>query len=423
MPACFTSNWVKLGWGADGTFNETADTTGKEIPVKIASSQMGALGRAAGSASVPMVPAHLEYETVAVSQTNQMMGADGKRRRLHRRLDLCCRYGGNIAGADQGRQRHRDHGAASQCRRRCRNVLRPSWSEMRQRHHAGMASFDAGRRDGHRGGGLHLMLRRSVYGAIRPPTVGAAAYNPSADANMVLWLDASDTAEGPRDVGGISVPTNGEDVSTWRDSNNNYDLSTIGGDFFTYNTNSLNGLPGVTFDATLGCVLSTADDVVALNSNTLSIFVLMTNLTGGDSAGRILSIWGSGQSVDSNNTSSVLIAQQGSSTQGFLTFGNNAHIGHNTDSSFAFGTPAVVGNGILNSTHGRRYLSRVEQGTATAWTTNVGGGTAENISIGAQPNAGDNSSCVIYEVIVTTTNLTSQLAGVAAYFTNKWGTY
>ena len=73
--ASFTRK-LKLGWGADGTWNETADTAGKEIPVKIASSQMAALGQSTPAASVPVVPAYLEYETVAVS-TTAMLGATG----------------------------------------------------------------------------------------------------------------------------------------------------------------------------------------------------------------------------------------------------------------------------------------------------------------------------------------------------------
>ena len=68
---------IKLGWGPPDTFNEVADVAGKEVPVKIASSQLGALGQAAPAASVPMVPAYLEYETVAASQTDQMLGATG----------------------------------------------------------------------------------------------------------------------------------------------------------------------------------------------------------------------------------------------------------------------------------------------------------------------------------------------------------
>ena len=67
---------VKLGWGADGTWNETADTAGKEIPVKIASSQMASLGQSTPAASVPVVPAYLEYEQVPVS-TTAMLGASG----------------------------------------------------------------------------------------------------------------------------------------------------------------------------------------------------------------------------------------------------------------------------------------------------------------------------------------------------------
>jgi hypothetical protein len=252
---------------------------------------------------------------------------------------------------------------------------------------------------------------------------GVEEYDPSADAGMVLWLDASDTAEGPRDGAG-NVPDNAEDVAEWRDSNGNaaYDLDPVGGDFFSFVTNSLNGLPGVALDGSLNCALKTPDDVVALNSNVLSIFVLMTNLTGGDAAGRVVSIWGAGQPSDANNTSSVLIAQQGGSTEGFLTYGNNGHIGHTTDSSFAFNSPKVVGL-ILDGSLGHRYLSGVEQGTATAWTTNVGGGTAEGIAIGGQQNANDNSTCRVYEVIITTTDLTSQLAGLETYFTNKWGVY
>jgi hypothetical protein len=251
---------------------------------------------------------------------------------------------------------------------------------------------------------------------------GVEEYDPSADAGMVLWLDASDTANGPRD-GATNVPDNNEDVATWQDSSpNGYDLSAVGGDFFTYVTNSLNGLPGVALDGSLNCVLASGIDAVTLNSNVLSIFVLMTNLTGGDAAGRVLSIWGAGLASDADNNSSVLIAQQGGTTEGFLTYGNNGHIGHNTDSSFAFNSPKVVGM-ILNGTEGRRYLSGVEQGTATAWTTNVGGGTAERIAIGGQPSAADNATCRVYEVIITTTNLTAQLEGVEAYFTNKWGVY
>ena len=97
----FLHQRVKTGWGPDGTFNETDTATGKPLPIQMRSAvgdaasfnagatdagtlrvvlptdQMGTLGRAAGSASVPMVPAHLEYETVAASQTNQMMGATG----------------------------------------------------------------------------------------------------------------------------------------------------------------------------------------------------------------------------------------------------------------------------------------------------------------------------------------------------------
>jgi len=130
---------VKAGWGADGTWKETDITSGNPIPIQLRGSdgtdrsnllpvsistiaagdnnignvdivtmptvnlitgqtavdggagaataktlrvtmdsgQFGTLGRAAGAGSVPMVPAHLEYETVAISQTNQMLGATG----------------------------------------------------------------------------------------------------------------------------------------------------------------------------------------------------------------------------------------------------------------------------------------------------------------------------------------------------------
>ena len=67
---------IKLGWGVDGSFNEVADVTGKEVPVKIAGSQMGQKGQAAPADCVPVVPAYLEYETVPVS-TTAMLGATG----------------------------------------------------------------------------------------------------------------------------------------------------------------------------------------------------------------------------------------------------------------------------------------------------------------------------------------------------------
>ena len=66
---------VKIGWGADNTWNETADVAGKEIPVKISSTQMGVLGQQQPGASVPVVPAFLEYKTVAASAADFLLGA------------------------------------------------------------------------------------------------------------------------------------------------------------------------------------------------------------------------------------------------------------------------------------------------------------------------------------------------------------
>ena len=68
---------VKLGWGPPDTFNEVADVVGKEVPVKISSTQMGVLGQQLPAASVPVVPAYLEYKTIPASAVDSLLGASG----------------------------------------------------------------------------------------------------------------------------------------------------------------------------------------------------------------------------------------------------------------------------------------------------------------------------------------------------------
>ena len=80
---------VKLTWGPDGTASDADVASGKPIPmqirdsggtsltdstgIKISTSQLGSLV----NGSVPVVTGGFEYETVAVSQTDQIMGATG----------------------------------------------------------------------------------------------------------------------------------------------------------------------------------------------------------------------------------------------------------------------------------------------------------------------------------------------------------
>jgi hypothetical protein len=88
---------VKLTWGPDGTANDTDVASGKPVPAQIrtATGTAQTYGSGASDAgtqrvtigtdqlgslvnnSVPVITGGFEYETVAVSQTDQIMGATG----------------------------------------------------------------------------------------------------------------------------------------------------------------------------------------------------------------------------------------------------------------------------------------------------------------------------------------------------------
>ena len=124
--------------------------------------------------------------------TTAMLGATGAVGDYIEGLICVVATAATIASATQGRQRHRIHGAAQQCRRRRRHLLCAARPQVHQRHHAGLASDHGGRRHRHRDGKFHLMLSRRAWGTLRPPTVaaGGGAGPGGVSTGLFMWQRA-----------------------------------------------------------------------------------------------------------------------------------------------------------------------------------------------------------------------------------------
>ncbi len=248
---------------------------------------------------------------------------------------------------------------------------------------------------------------------------GSSAYDPDADAGLVFWFKADDTTDGPRKSGDL-VPGNNEAVATWRDSHtNNVDVTGAA----IYHTNSLNSLPGVGFVPGSSHVLVSAELSVALDSPTVSAFMLYTNRTGGQALGRFTEVIGDGQTAGHTNAKSFTFFQDGSTNETVNVYGNTDYIPvGGAGISSPFGTPKTLGV-IFDGANARNYISGSASGTR-AWTTNIGDNILRYLSLGASHGSGnDKANFILYEFFLTTTDLTSDVTAVMDYFDAKWGTH
>jgi len=258
-------------------------------------------------------------------------------------------------------------------------------------------------------------------GAGKYGSAAVVPYNPAADAGMVVWYKAD---AGPMYLG--SVPANGSPASHWEDSDpgGTGDLVAVSGNAI-YETNSLNGLPGMHFVASGHAAMLSSTDAIALNSAVLSVFMLVKSLTGADGGGVILSVKGAGQPGEFGNSASFVIGQAGGTTQSHYDYRGSTHAGVSPDGDTAlpFGTPKSVGL-IFDGTLGKRYSSGVAVPTAGAsHTALLGAATIQTLTLGSKSDSSQSGEFYLYELFMTVTNLTSQLAGVNAYFNNKWGIF
>jgi hypothetical protein len=261
----------------------------------------------------------------------------------------------------------------------------------------------------------------AIYGNERRRGVqvsGVEAYDPSTDAGIVAWYNMEGQAYANNDpvttIAGSGTPGSG------------YELTVAGAGNLTFNTNVTNGQDAIINDSQKG--LKAADDTVVLNSTTLSVIVMLKLLTGGGTAGRVLSIYGDGQTADDNNTSSCIIyGYPGGSTDDRLAlFSNSAHHGGNVGSGaapidFEFDTLQSFAF-VLDGAEAHVYKGCTEIGAGTAFTASIGGGTLDHLTLMNNADFGTaNSLCQIFEVIITTTDLSGSMAEVSAYLTNKYG--
>jgi hypothetical protein len=247
------------------------------------------------------------------------------------------------------------------------------------------------------------------------------AFDPSGDTNKLFWYKTDDTTDGPRDSGG-NVPSDGENVAVWQDSSGNaFDLDQLPSvTSFVYNTNSLNGMPGVTPTSAAERGLRSGSPISSLNSNIFSLFVLARNITGAEASGCLVALEGSGTSSPFDNAKSFGMGQEGSTTEEFYVFGNGAHIGDSGPTAgFLFSAPKVLGI-VFDGVNATRYLNGAQVGTPTAWASNLGNTGLTFLTLGATSGLSTfNAQVIFYEVYGSVSAINA--SSFQTYITNKWG--
>jgi hypothetical protein len=249
------------------------------------------------------------------------------------------------------------------------------------------------------------------------------SYDPASDAGLVAWYKADDTSEGPRDAGG-NVPSNTEEVTSWRDSGpHGYDLTKSGTQAAQFLTGALNGMP-VVQSVNNSAVLRSVNDAISLTTTTLSVFCLLENQTGGEGAGVFTALYSSGATSNPYTQSGTFgIGQGGGTDQEFFVFGNNAHMGASGDTPLSFNTPTTVGL-VLTGTTAYRYLAGVPVvPEGTAFSATIGNSVLEYLTMFAAYDATFIGVSRMYEMFVTTTDLSNQVDDVMDYFDSRWGTH
>ena len=248
-----------------------------------------------------------------------------------------------------------------------------------------------------------------------PAAGGSTPWAPTDLASLYAWYQAD----------AITGLSNGDPVSTWADSSGNgYDLTASGADRPSYQTNTLNSLAVVDFNATHWLAASTAADWKFLHDSTGSSVFMVLRYTRQD---RMAFLWTSPFNstkvgwtfcADSVNTVYNLIRGSGSWTS--LNKGAN-DVSVNTD--YVMSVVCDPSNG----TAADRSAYRIDGGTAV--TNNVQSGTPST----ADPNSpltlgrvGDSNmdglEGYIAEVVICNAALSDpDRQDVEGYLAHKWG--
>lgn len=219
---------------------------------------------------------------------------------------------------------------------------------------------------------------------------------------------------------GITLATNGQSVEQWNDnspaSNNLLNNLGIGATFPTYVTGALNGLPVISYNASVQSQILLTN-TLNLGGTTASLFAVVKGSTPNANA-RIANFTATGQQNDFDNTGSVVFEFLPSTTT-VESYSNGAlSSGTITDATwFELGS-------IFDGANSTIYINGTAQTPAAD--TNSFAATGR-VNIGGRFNSvgnavADGLTGSIAEVVFTNTVISStDRAKLHTYFSNKWG--
>lgn len=253
--------------------------------------------------------------------------------------------------------------------------------------------------------------------AVKCSSGGGAAWTPATEgANLLAWW---------KSTAGV---TGTSPITAWADqSGNGYTLSPEVSNCTGTGTNVILGAtsfntshPGLTVDASIAGQCLAPAGAITVNSTNFSVFMSVapwTTTHGTINGGRLLSVCGTGQANDYDNTSSFVV--QINTSGSIQSFGNSGALSETA--SIADGSAHTFGL-VFNGTNVSTYLDGTIVGSAQAWTGAIGGASGATIGFlngGCSGVIGFYVGAVVAEL--TLYKSVVSVSNYASYATTTWG--
>jgi len=260
------------------------------------------------------------------------------------------------------------------------------------------------------------MLWQPTRGLLQPnqrwfrPGAVVAAWTPANLPSLIGWWKAD--ANVYNDAGS-TLATNGQTVQQWSDQSGvgNHLVQATSGERPTFNTNQLNGLPGIACGGWLNQL------TLSLGGTTASCYVVAKHTTGGN--GRIVTFAATGGPDYDGDTDAIFFYLPSDTT--VTGFRNGAK----SNGTVATGTPYVLGS-IFDGTNHTMYIN----GTAQSAVGSTGTfGSTGGLGVGDSPDSppstasgGSPMNGMVFEIVLTTAAIGStDRTNLATYFNGRWG--
>lgn len=268
---------------------------------------------------------------------------------------------------------------------------------------------------------LNKGVPREIHGMRKPRYASGEepAWAPSDKSGLMFWFDAD----------AITGLNDGDSISTWEDSSsNNRDATQAGSNRPTYQTNELNGLPGVRFTQASNQYMEFGSDTLVSRSTTPYTVVWVGYTAFGTNTFRSL------VSMKGTTTNLVVFMSGTPAATNYVNtnFGfaeNGGVVGWRRGATNTYATTAAAGimtYGGQNDSSATNYTGYKDntEFTYSTPTGNFNSGANFRNYLGAFPSAGPTLAWdgMIFEIFAYNSVLTSdERTEIANYIETKWG--